>query len=216
MIFDLDGTLVDSTSTIVESFVRAAGDLGFPPPPRDAIAVRIGLPLDQMFRELVTEDPEHRQALFHRYREHFWPLEAEHARVFDGVPELLGELGGHGVTLAVASSKLIAGIERVLGRYGLRDHFAHVLGMDQVARPKPHPDMVEVTLAALGVPREAAVMVGDTEFDLVMARDAGIRAVGVTWGAHDAARLEAFAPVARTVPELRDHLLGADAVLRRG
>ena len=202
IVFDLDGTLSDSRRAIVDTFLDACSAMGCEPPEPGQVVSRIGLPLDRMFRELTEGDA---QALSAAYRERYLHHDALTTRLFDGVEGLLQELSHH--TLAVATSKSTEGAERTVRRAGIRHHFAHVLGHDSVARPKPHADMLVEVMRRSGHPPDETRMVGDTVFDLQMADAAGVRGIAVSWGAHSPERLGPW-PLVHTVPELAARLLG--------
>ncbi|WP_433435049.1 HAD family hydrolase [Nonomuraea sp. CA-141351] len=187
-VFDLDGTLVDTPRAIVETFTAAFGALGIAPPDASAIRATIGLPLGQAFGALLglPADDELVASGVRRYQIHFKEIILPRAPelMFPGVTEGLDELRGLGITLAVATSKVHASADALLRSAGLRDLFALVVGADQVAHPKPHPESGRLILRTLGVPAESAVMVGDTVHDLHMARAAGMRSIAVTYGVH--------------------------------
>ena len=201
IVFDLDGTLSDSEAAIVATFQHACRDHGLPEPRAPDIASRIGLPLDRMFRELTTGDPA---VLTPAFKDRYLPWDAKLTRNFDGIPALVQALAGR-ATLAIATSKTTKGAERTATRSGLRPHFTEVMGFDCVPNPKPAPDMLLELMRRTGHSPEKTVMVGDTTFDLDMADAAGVRPVGVAWGAHGAEGLARWT-VAHTVAGLRDLL----------
>ena len=184
IVFDLDGTLSDSKAAILATFRGACRLHGVEVPPDEAIAGRIGLPLEQMFREVAAGDAA---ALAATYRETYIPYDQELTSLFPGAEELLVHLADR--RLAIATSKSQVGAERSVTRAGIFDHFDVVLGQDSVRRPKPHPDMLVEVMRRAGASREGTVMVGDTTFDLEMADAAGVRGIGVAWGHHVASRL---------------------------
>ncbi|MCF6475146.1 HAD family hydrolase [Nonomuraea sp. MG754425] len=192
-VFDLDGTLVDTPSAIVETFTAAFGALGVAAPEAAAVRATIGIPLGRAFAGLlgvppddglVTEGVRHYQRLF---KEIILPRGPE--LLFPGVTQGLDELRGLGRTLAVATSKFHANADALLRSAGLRDRFALVVGADQVTRPKPDPESGRLVLRTLGVAAEHAVMVGDTVHDIQMAHAAGMRSIAVTYGVQSAAEL---------------------------
>ncbi|MFC4120069.1 HAD family hydrolase [Nonomuraea zeae] len=197
-VFDLDGTLVDSPRAIVETFTAAFGAMSVAVPDAGAIRATIGLPLERAFggllglpadHELVAGGVRHYQRLF---KEIILPRAPE--LLFPGVADGLAELRDLGVTLAVATSKFHASADALLTAAGLREHFAVVVGADQVTHPKPHPESGHLVLRTLGIPAEQAVMVGDTVHDIHMARAAGMRSIAVTYGIHGLAELSAAEP----------------------
>lgn len=198
VLFDLDGTLMDTPAGIVATF--AAVFAAMQVPAADPLEVRgtIGLPLPVAFAKLLgvpEQDPLIPQAIAH-YQRCFKlvVLPAARGLVFDGVVDGLARLRAAGLALAVATSKFYASADALLTAAGLRSAFDVVLGADQVGNPKPHPEMALTLLTQLGVPLESAVMVGDTTHDLLMARSAGIRSIAVTYGVHSPAELAASEP----------------------
>ncbi len=196
IIFDWDGTLCDSVEHIVEAMQRAAGECSLAPPA--AIGVRdivgLGLPqaIDALFPGLA---PESGQALAAAYSRHFGEIARGGARLFAGAMETLLGLRARGFELAVATGKSRRGLERVLAELDMSDFFETVRCADET-RSKPHPQMLLEILAERRRPPLEALMVGDTEYDLAMARDAGVRSVGVSHGVHDVSRLARHGPVA--------------------
>lgn len=193
VIFDWDGTLMDSLDQIVHSVRQAADELGVERPSTQAARDIIGLGLPEAMRVLFPTVPEHdRAALRERYARHFVASSAQ-VRPYAGIPELLDVLGRAAVPLAVATGKSRKGLDRVLGDTGWRHRFRATRCADETAS-KPHPRMLQELLEELRVPVSRAVMVGDTSYDLGMAQAIGMASVGVTYGVHDAQRLSAFAP----------------------
>ncbi|RSS72796.1 HAD family hydrolase [Streptomyces sp. WAC06614] len=198
VVFDLDGTLVDTPRAIVETFLAAFAALAEPAPQAAAVRATIGLPLERAWATLLgTHESDPRVAEGVRqyltlFRERVLPQARD--LLFPGVAEGLDALRAAGLTLAVATSKFSASAEALLTAAGLRELFAEVIGADQVTHPKPHPESGEVVLARLGIPAGAAVMVGDTTHDLLMARAAGMRSVAVTYGIHSAEQLAGAEP----------------------
>ncbi|MFT5584642.1 MAG: phosphoglycolate phosphatase [Cognaticolwellia sp.] len=211
IIFDFDGTLSDSKTSIVLTFQQACVELGYPAPTSEIIAPLIGLPLVDMFPRSLPPvngrsalSVEQIDALVQAYRGAYIPIDREHTRLFGGVEDMLSSLGNY--KLAIATSKTQSGANASLTRSGLFPHFDLIVGHDTVARPKPNPDMIEHVLRELGVAPDKAVMVGDTHFDLEMADAAGVRAVGVSWGMHGAEGLARW-DVVHTMAALQDTLL---------
>ncbi|MBK4715608.1 MULTISPECIES: HAD family hydrolase [Tenebrionibacter/Tenebrionicola group] len=198
-IFDLDGTLVDTPSGIVRAFGSVLRDNALDAVDETAIRHTIGLPLEVAFTRLMgmaKEDPRipalvsaYQQA----FREQVLPIAPQ--LVFAGVIDGLEKLRASGVTLAVATSKVSKSAFALLDAAGLLHYFAKVLGADDVANPKPHPEMALTLMAAFQTPASSTCMVGDTTHDLQMARQAGIHGLGVTWGVHGREQLEQIAPL---------------------
>ena len=195
LVFDWDGTLVDSTTLIAAAILRAADDLGVPVPDRGLASHVIGLGLEQALAQVVPDLPRQRIAEFAaRYRLHFLKGEDD-IRLFDGVQDVLDTLRARGVRMAVATGKTSAGLARALDRTGLQAHFAALRCADQTY-PKPHPAMLLELAEELGVPVARMLMIGDTSHDLQMAASAGAGGVGVAFGAHPRAELERYKPLA--------------------
>ena len=194
VVFDWDGTLINSTATIARSIQQAAADLGLPVPDFDTASHVIGLGLQDALARAVPElRPERAAEFAAHYRYHYLANE-ESLELFAGVRELLDWLGG-AKTLAIATGKSTAGLARALAATQLGTLFAATRCADQTS-PKPHPAMLLELGAELGVGVERMLMVGDTTHDLQMATAAGAAAVGVTYGAHPREQLAALRPLA--------------------
>ena len=188
VIFDWDGTLMDSTGVIAASLQDACRDIGIAvPSERDARYV-IGLGLADSFNHVAPGlDEDGQRRLADRYRHHFLARERE-MPLYEGVPEMLADLHGRGRRLAVATGKARRGLDRVLDLTGLRPWFEATRCADE-GFAKPHPDMLLMLMDMTGVDPRRAVMVGDTTHDLELAANAGVDAVAVSYGAHDTALL---------------------------
>jgi phosphoglycolate phosphatase len=193
IVFDWDGTLIDSASAIVECIQLAARDLSLPVPDRETASHVIGLGLHDSLRHAVPALPREQYAEFaERYRQYF--LEREDAMgLFPGVRELLDELRGRGHSLAVATGKSRKGLERALAASGLGAVFSATRCADET-HPKPHPAMLLELMEQLLVEPQQALMIGDTSHDLAMAAAAGVDALAVAYGAHPGEQLRALAP----------------------
>ena len=208
VVFDWDGTLMDSTNGIVAAIQGACRDLELPVPSASAASWVIGLSLESALRRAV---PELTQAMvprfLERYRIHYL-LRDPDLKLFEGVEPLLKTLAGHQVRLAVATGKSRVGLDRVLAATGLRDVFQATRTADETFS-KPHPAMLHELMQELAVEPERVVMVGDTSHDLQMAANAGVHGLGVTYGAHSPQELHGCGPqaVVDNVPALRDWLL---------
>jgi phosphoglycolate phosphatase len=195
IVFDWDGTLIDSAATIVECIQEASRDLCLPVPTAQQASHVIGLGLHDALRLAVPDLPaEQTIAFVERYREHFRARE-DAMRLFAGIEPLLAALCARGHRLAIATGKSRRGLDRALAASGLRDRFVASRCADET-HPKPHPAMLNELLAELDVLPRAALMIGDTSHDLTMARDAMVDAVAVAYGAHPEAALRACAPLA--------------------
>jgi len=209
VVFDWDGTLIDSTGAITEAIRSSAADLGLPVPSRERASHVIGLGLMDAIRYAVPSlDAAQVPAFVDRYRHHYLK-EDERLRPFDGIPALLAELASLGATLAIATGKSRAGLSRALTQTSWGRHFTTTRCADE-GTPKPDPWMLRDICDEVGIAPARTVMIGDTTHDLRMAHSAGAFAVAVTYGAHPPDELRALAPAAcvETVAQLREWLLG--------
>ncbi|BAU48443.1 HAD family hydrolase [Sulfurifustis variabilis] len=196
IVFDWDGTLMDSARKIVRCFQAAAADLGLPVPTEDRVRHIIGLGLNEALAELLPEtDADTRQRVAERYREHFLFLDETEMPLFPGVREGLEGLAAAGFRMAIATGKARRGLDRVLRDTRTSVYFCSTRCADE-AGSKPHPRMLYDILAHTGVMPERAVMVGDTTYDLEMAKAASLSSIAVSYGAHDRARLLNHDPLA--------------------
>jgi phosphoglycolate phosphatase len=189
IVFDWDGTLMDSTQHIVDAAMLTIEELGLDPRPPEAVRAIIGLGLRESWSSLYPdlEDPDF-QAFTRTYRRHFFSPELYRSTLYPGVQDMLLELRERGYRLAVATGKGRPGLDRDLDRTGLGPLFTATRTADE-SRSKPSPDMLFDIYARTGSAPAKALVIGDTEFDVEMARRAGSPAVGVAWGAHPAERL---------------------------
>ena len=204
LVFDWDGTLADSTTIIAGCIQRACGDLGLPVPEEAAAKFVIGLGLADALKAVApTLAPDDYPRLSERYREHYLACDPD-IPLFDGAREMLDALEGRGFLLAIATGKSRAGLARALKQQRLDARFFASRCADE-GFPKPHPDMLLTLMERCGVDPSQTLMIGDTLHDLQLARNAGASAVAVTYGAHAADELAAFAPLAlvASIPELR-------------
>lgn len=183
VVFDWDGTLLDSAGAIVQAIQSACRDLGAPIPDDASARHVIGLGLIDALRHAAPDlAPENYQAMVERYRHHY--LSGDHQlALFPGVPEMLSRLKDAGHILTVATGKSRLGLERALDHSGLRPLFQASRCADE-CHSKPHPQMLEELMAEFGISAEATLMIGDTSHDLLMASNAGVDSLAVTYGAH--------------------------------
>jgi len=190
LVFDWDGTLIDSAARIVEAVHAAIGASGLDSRDDAQIRETIGLGMPEAVAALYPDEPATaRERLAAAYREAFVRAAAERpASLFPGAAGALARLDGCGYLLAVATGKSRAGLRRELGRAGLAERFVITRTADECGS-KPHPRMLHEILDHCGADPAEALMVGDTLFDMEMAAHAGVPSLGVSWGAHDAERL---------------------------
>ena len=197
VVFDVDGTLVDSQRAIVTAMRAAFDGIGAPAPAREDILAIVGLSLPVAIARLAPRrSPEEQETLAALYRGHFLADRAAggaeaRAPLYPGARAALDALAAAPATLlGVATGKGRQGLEHLLAVHGLEGYFATTQTAD--GHPsKPHPSMLRAALAETGCPAHRAVIVGDTEFDVAMGRAAGFATIGVAWGYHPVERLRA-------------------------
>ncbi len=193
IVFDWDGTLLDSPRAIVACIQAACRDLGIEPPDDHRARHVIGLGLhDALSTALPQLAPSEYFRVAERYRHHFLSID-EQLNLFAGASELIEKLHAYGLLLGVATGKSRRGLERALATSGLGEFFHGTRCADET-HPKPHPAMLEEIMAELGVGAERTLMVGDTTHDLLMARNARVDALAVSFGAHSRQSLLAEQP----------------------
>lgn len=207
VIFDLDGTLTDSAEGIVASFLHALGHIGAPVPEGDLVARIVGPPMDDTFRAMLDEDAEQAIAAFRaEYGSRGWAMNT----LFDGIEQLLADLRGAGVRLAVATSKLEQTARRILAHFGLDGYFEVIAGASPDGSRKTKEEVLAHALAALRPLPERVLMVGDRSHDVHGAAAHGIDTVVVGWGYGRADFADGAGPDgvthAATIDELREAL----------
>jgi phosphoglycolate phosphatase len=191
-IFDCDGTLVDSQANICAAMEDCFAQAGFEAPPRERTRRVVGLSLVEAMQAMLPEaEPhlhvamaEHYKLAFHRLRSRG---EVEEP-LYEGIIELIDRLDSDGWLLGVATGKSDRGLHLCLDHHGLRSRFVSLQTADRHPS-KPHPSMIDQAMADAGASPETTIMIGDTSFDIAMARAAGVTAIGVTWGYHEAQEL---------------------------
>ena len=195
LVFDWDGTLMDSAAHIASALQAAFRDLGLPVPSREAARHVIGLGLEDAMTYLNPGMQRHRyQEVAERYRVHFLAGDAD-VELFPLVSEGILSLNQEGFLMAVATGKSRRGLDRSLNATGLTAYF-HASRCADEGFPKPHPDMLQVIMQTLGAEAQRTLMIGDTTHDLQMAQNAGVAAVGVCYGAHSHGNLQSMNPLA--------------------
>jgi len=203
VIFDCDGTLVDSQWTIIGAMGKAFANLGLLRPTDDAVRRVVGLSLYESMTRLHPQGTrDQHDQLIEGYRAAFFEMRSapDHEEpLYPGVEAVLDHIDANGMLAAVATGKSMRGLEATLTRHGIHDRFVSLQTADRNPG-KPHPGMVERAMAEASVEPEATTVVGDTTYDVEMARAARAYAIGVSWGYHP-------------VEEL--HAAGAHAVINR-
>lgn len=193
IVFDWDGTIIDSHATIVECMQEASRDMGLPVPRREQASHVIGLGLHDAMRIVAPDLPSARYPDFvAHYRRHFLARE-DTMQLFPGMNELLGSLSKSHM-LAIATGKSRKGLERALAATGIGGLFAASRCADETS-PKPHPAMLLELMDELSVGAGGMLMIGDTSHDMEMARAAGVDVVAVSYGAHPEEGLRACGPL---------------------
>ncbi len=208
IVFDWDGTLMNSTATIVTCIQSAAKDLGLPVPDHKSASYVIGLSLqDAMQTVLPGLEAKYYPHMVERYRYHYLTKD-KGLTLFDGVREMLTDLAQQGYFLAVATGKSRVGLNRSLDAANLLSVFDATRCADETFS-KPHPAMLQELTRELGQDIHRTVMVGDTTHDLQMALNAGAASIGVHYGAHAAPELQALNPlfIAGSIFELHSWLI---------
>jgi phosphoglycolate phosphatase len=213
VVFDCDGTLVDGQASICESMEAGFACADLPAPGRSDIRRMVGLSLPQALRRLAPDASEDQRAVaVQGYKDSFFAARTEgrlREPLFEGMAELLGRLHADGWLLGVATGKSDRGLAACLAGHGIADIFVSLQTADRHPS-KPDPAMLEAALFEAGAAPQDAVMVGDTVFDMAMARTAGVRAIGVDWGYHERDELlgEGAEGVAATIEELEAMIRG--------
>jgi phosphoglycolate phosphatase len=211
VIFDCDGTLVDSQHMIVAAMNGAFAAAGRPALPREQVLSIVGLSLPMAVAALIPDGTRDEvEAITDGYRQAFQQLskDPEHQEpLYPGIPDLLTWLAKRDdVLLGVATGKSRRGVDRIVARHGLEGMFITVQTAD-THPSKPHPSMIETALGETGAHADRAVMIGDTSFDMEMSRAAGVTAFGVSWGYHPVGELKRSG--AHAVFDTADALRGA-------
>lgn len=189
IVFDWDGTLMDSAGHIVSAMQHAIAGIGLPRRTDDQLRELIGLGLNEAFSRLYPEmDTDATLHLLAQYRQHFLSPPVPEATLFAGVREALSELQQQGFKMAIATGKSRRGLDRALAETSLDSFFVTTRCADECPS-KPDPQMLEEILWECDTNPERALMVGDTEYDMAMAQSVGVVGVGVACGVHEPVRL---------------------------
>jgi phosphoglycolate phosphatase len=195
LVFDWDGTIADSLQPIVNSISYAIAKLGLPEKPEQAIKGIIGLGLEEALQRLCPGiNDQQSRSMASYYREHYLSSTANNIRLYPGAAEIIKSLHKNGHELAVATGKSRRGLDKALQESGLNDFFHYSRCADETFS-KPHPQMLEDIMGIFQTPPERVLMIGDSEHDLQMAKNAGICSAAVTYGAQDKEYLLKFEPL---------------------
>ena len=207
VVFDWDGTLMDSAAAIVRAIQNASRDLGVPPPTDERARHVIGLGLQDALRMALPDlDAARYEEMALRYRHHYLSHDHE-LTLFDGAFEMVEMLAGAGYMLGVATGKSRKGLDRALQGSGLQTYF-HATRCADECHSKPHPQMLLELMDEFAVLPERTLMICDTTHDLLMAKNAGVSALAVAYGAHprEVLATEPALNCAENVADLRDWL----------
>lgn len=197
VIFDLDGTLLNTIADLAASTNQALQAFGFPTHPTESYNYFVGNGINKLFERALPEDARTQENI-QRIRSSFVPYYDIHNTDFSipypGIPELLDSLQERGIKLAVASNKYQSATEKLIAHYFPNIHFVSILGQREGIPTKPDAGIVNDSLKAAGVNKEEALYIGDSNVDMQTAINAKIDAVGVTWGFRPVSELEAYHP----------------------
>jgi phosphoglycolate phosphatase len=193
VVFDCDGTLVDSQHNVIACMNTAFSDLSLVPPEEKLIRQYIGLNLEEAIGLYMpeTSDEEMLARIVSSYKAAFFNLrlQPDHEEpLYPGTREIMDRLSGKGCSMAVATGKSLRGLNAVIERHGLEGRFISLQTPDHNPG-KPHPQMIEKAMDDAGVGPDQTFMIGDTSFDMMLAKNAGCHAVGVNWGYHSETEL---------------------------
>ncbi|MCK0149760.1 HAD-IA family hydrolase [Marivita sp. S6314] len=212
VVFDVDGTLVDSRTHILASMRQSFQDLGLAVPSEDAILHGVGLSLPELMAQLVPDaPPETHDRLAARYKDlsllrHVTAGQDAESPFFPGMRDVLDSLRAQDFTLlATATGKSRRGLDRMIAHHGLQGYFQTTQVADNHPS-KPHPSMVVTALSETGVEPQNAVMIGDTSYDIAMGRAAGVATIGVSWGYQAKIALSEADGIVDTASDLFDSL----------
>ncbi len=208
VIWDWDGTIMNSTPTIVECMQQSCRDLGMPVPSDQIASHVIGLGIIESIRIAMPTVAEADYPLVLQRFRHYYLGKDHELTMFEGIRELLSDLKANGHILAVATGKPRVGLNRSLNNHQLDDYFHDSRTADET-RSKPNPQMLLELMEKWAIPAHKIVMIGDTTHDLKMAKSAGVSAIAMSYGAHSAEELLAHQPLAcfSKVEDLRNFLL---------
>lgn len=205
VIFDWDGTLMDSIGKIVDCMQCVAKELSLVVPSEQQVRDIIGLSILPAMEKLFPHNADMYDELLEAYKNYYLNINVTPSPLFDGIENVLSQIQAAGHTLAIATGKRRAGLDRMLSETGLGKYFVATRSADE-AESKPHPSMITSLLDELDINAEQAVMIGDSKLDIAMANNAGVSSIAVTYGAHSLEDLLSQNPTA-TVNKPTDILL---------
>ena len=194
LIFDLDGTLLDTVGDLADACNHILSEAGYPQHPEDAYRRFVGNGISKLIERAVPEDArtqQHLDELRGRFVDYYTANIDRRTRPYEGIPELLAGLHRKGIKLAVASNKFQDGTAALVERFFPEIPFVAVLGQRKGVPVKPDPAVVEEIVETAGVPHARTLYIGDSDVDMITARNAGVESVGVVWGFRGEKELEA-------------------------
>ncbi|MCO5496158.1 HAD family hydrolase [Enterococcus innesii] len=210
VIFDLDGTLLDSKECSVKATKAAFTEMGLKVPSEVVIEHYMGIPIEESFFKMSEQplDQEIAAELIRIFRTYYQTYEESTLTVFPEIPHILEILNKRKVPCFVVSSKKTAVVKRNLAAQDLADFFEEIIGSDAVSHYKPHPEGINQLVTQYQFEPTKTIMVGDAIFDIQMGKAAGVKTIAVTWGSHNAKKLSAEKPdaVAETPQEILDYI----------
>ena len=212
VIFDLDGTLLNTIADLAHSTNHALNKLGYPTHEIEKYNFMVGNGIDKLFERALPEGEKSKENVL-RVRKEFVPYydihNADDSRPYPGIPELLSYLQDAGIQITVASNKYQAATQKLIGHYFPEIHFTAVFGQREGIKVKPDPTVVFDILEIAKVTKEEVLYVGDSGVDMQTAANAGVTACGVTWGFRPRAELEEFSPqyIVDTAEEIKRLIL---------
>ena len=182
VLFDLDGTLIDSQAGIFASLNYAFAQIGAALPAPEVLRGWIGPPFHQTFPSVLGDDPARVEAAIAHYRDHYVQTGWAGHTVYDGIDDAIGMLRRHGTQLAVVTTKLLPQARKIVANLPFGRHFARIYGPDGKTAHSAKAEMIDAALRDFAVAPAHATMIGDRHFDIDGARANGVRSIGVTWG----------------------------------
>lgn len=190
IVMDFDGTIADTRAAIINTFQYTLAELGISPVPEAALVPLIGLPLREIFAKGAgLTDESEQQKCIDIYRANFDREDGESVQLYPGVRSTLARMKTEGMKLAVASSRGRASLLCLIEKLGIAPMFSCITGEEDVKCPKPAPDMLELLMDMEGYRPQETVMIGDTTFDILMGKSAGVYTCGVSYGNQPAEQL---------------------------
>ena len=211
LLFDLDGTVVDSIELIVQAAVHAFEGRAGPRPTREEWVALIGTPLAPMLRRWAHDDDDVK-FLWDRYRAYQVEHHDRLVSAYPGAVDLIRRLHGRGHPMAIVSSKIEAGIRRSLDYVGITDCFGALIGIEATEKHKPEPEPVLLALERLGASASDAWFIGDSPYDVMAGNAAGVRTIGVLSGPYDREAMEQLQPthLVETLTDIEPLLIASD------